>query len=149
MAQAREVLKQLKEKNWQVHAIDRSLLRLRDQSFAENEKDRHADVVSFDIKHPDSPIEIYKRQVAFTSKLYVRRNYARGSGPEQITSRPEGFFIVGWKNGIVTKVFVQDVRMYRYMLPKQQGGPEVDEVFLYVFPGMDCYNVNLPRFPGL
>jgi hypothetical protein len=147
MEQARELLKELAANDWNRKRVNPALLRLPDQDFAEMEMDRHPDSDSFSGSHPNSPFKFYEKEVAFFSQTYVRRNVKPGPGIEGVVSKVEGFFIVGWKDGRVTKVPVEEVRMVAQEVP--MGNNKAETAFCYVFPGMTVYDKSLPKMAGL
>lgn len=134
MDQAKLLLEQLKANSWQVHKIDRSLLRVSDQDFAENPDERGATYSTFALPVLSKKDTVYTGQVALYTKLYTRNNFQVVPGREGET-RPEGYFIVGWMDGRVVKVPIGDVRMF----------PIAERTWAYVFPGMTQYDSNLRR----
>lgn len=128
----------LRANGWDRWKVDQALLRLPDQDHAETEFERRPEKLSFTI----SSLEPYQAEVAFKCMTYVRNNRGEGGGIEGRVSSPEGFFIVGWKDGRIEQVPIQNVRL----LPFDLNGRAVK---LYVFPGMAVYDANLEKYPGV
>lgn len=126
----------LKEKNWNYREVDSSLFKLPSQSSHEDDDKKFSNSFVFcgSAKNPGPYTD-----VAFFSDLYVRKNisYAKGN---KWNARPSGFYIVQWKNGVLSLVDIHDVRM----LPIKVNGRRS---FLVTFPGMASYNRNNPKLP--
>lgn len=137
MQQARQLLEALSANNWDSSLVNQQLLRHFDQDFAGEPFQRSPNSPTFFVSRPDS---IYWDSVAFYATLYVRRNIGPGNGPEGIVSHPEGFFIVGWKNGTVNKIPISQVRLKRY--PGEKS-------YAYIFPGMERYSELTMKYPGV
>lgn len=136
MQQAHSLLSALSQNGWDPLKVDGNLLTLPDQLYAEYPRQRRANYWSFQMM--SLPVE---NEVAFYSPLYVRENFRVVQGLEA-TKSPEGFFIVGWKNGKVTQVPVAGARSYVW----GQGGGRRGHV---VFPGMAVYNAAMPQYQHL
>lgn len=135
---ARRLIVALREANWNSLEVPWEMRVLPDHIYAENKSLRSNRSVSY----TEMEIPAMKRapeydEVAFFTDIYVRQNtsYYRG---DKARSNPTGFYIVGWKNGDVTKVPVGDVRVMRSVEP--------DKV-VWAFPGMRCYDPSKPRLP--
>lgn len=142
MAQAHELLTAMRSADWDYSRVDRSLLTLPDQIFAENPRHRDPHYFSFipmtrdDVSGHTASDAVYD-QVAFYSFLYVRMNLRVVKGREG-TTHPEGFVIVGWKDGRVTQAPIGDVRL----LPS----PTEPDAWLFVWPGLDTYDPSLRKY---
>jgi hypothetical protein len=134
MDQARALMAELWANGWNVGAIDRSLLFLPDQKHAELPSRRAPGTPSFSV-NSSGP---FSDEIAFQSDLYVRMNPAYKGG-DFWSVDPTGFFIVGWRNGLVTQVPVEDARIVERRHPKTG-----ETVGFVVFPGMRDYAGGRP-----
>jgi hypothetical protein len=79
-------------------------------------------------------IPVYHDEIAFYSNLYVWMEMKPSSGLEGKSLQLSGFYIVGWKNGEVTRVPTDEVRVLY-----SASGSGVN-----VFPGMSEFSTDLP-----
>ena len=134
MEQARALMAQLQANDWDTSRIDRLLLRLPDQQFAESKSERGPQFTSFAVtaKGPRGD------ELGFYSSLYVRMNptYVGGDSWEV---DPSGHFLVGYKDGRVARVPVVEARMQLRddIMPGET-------VAVPVFPGMRGYDTSVP-----
>jgi hypothetical protein len=138
LARADTLLELLRKSNWDKSKVPVELLRVPAQEFAANAFDRRPEAQTFSIGDPFS--NVYD-DVAFYSPLFVKQNLRKGSGPEGVTASPQGVFIVGWKNGGVRTVPIEDVRLLAH--------PKIENAFNFVFPGMKAYKSSLPKYFGV
>lgn len=138
LACAQKLLTALKENNWDRSKVDTSLFRAPAQAFDEDPHQRTLEYPTFMTGGPKYP---NREEVAFFTDLFVRRNVRKGKGPEGVVASPEGSFIVAWKNGEITVVSIEDVRLY--------PTPDAVDTFSYVFPGTKVYKSTLPKMGGV
>lgn len=105
-----------------------ALLDLQDESLSPKRSYRSERTVSVTL-----PVVPEYGDVLFFTDLYVDPRVKRGPGDLAIPS-PAGFFIVGWRDGRIEKVPIEDIRMLSL------GGKQI-----YCFPGMPQYREDLPR----
>lgn len=79
-------------------------------------------------------------KVAFYTDLYIDPKVSYSSG-DVATTEPEGFYLVGYRNGEVRQVPLADARM-----APVTGRPNTSEL---VLPGMKAYRKTLPTHPYL
>ncbi len=139
MAQARTLLAAYRSAGWDDMKVDQRLFRVPDQALDPTDYRRTPGQRTFCVQ---KGIPEYS-EIAFMTDLYVDLHFKPVRGKEATTS-PEGFFIVAWKNGTVEKVPVDRVRMYATIHPRTN-----EPVKVVVFPGMDEYRIDLPKFPGV
>lgn len=125
MAQARNLMKAYQNANGDWSKVDRELLYLDDQKLAEEPMVRAANAF-LPLRH-----SLYRGKVAFFAETYTAKNLAYASG-DIVTSRPSGFYIVGYSDGQVKQVPVGEVRWMHFV---EDG----DDVWRHVFPGMPEY----------
>jgi hypothetical protein len=136
MEQARRLLNELRNVEWNPRDVDQALLRLPEQDFVDLPTQRVPDMPSF----ITDKVHRQYDELAFFSNTFVRQSAQIVPGQEaEVTVT--GFFIVGWKDGRVNTVDVADVRLFP--LPNQ------DQVWIWVFPGMDEYASGLMKMPGV
>jgi hypothetical protein len=123
LRQAYELNVALMDANWNPLQLDHALLRL-----PEDDSD------SFAVPRN---LPLYD-EVSFFCHTFVRTKVTIAKGMEGRGSTT-GFFIVGWKDGRVGTVNVNDVRL----VAKEHGAG-----WHIVFPGMDEYAEGLKRYPG-
>lgn len=135
MQQARKLMAELSEANWNPREVDQSLLRLPEQDYAQNRMDRLPQRDSFIIP---SKFQQYD-EVAFYCDTFIsrKREIVKGREAELTVT---GFFIVGWKDGVINTVDVADVRLVPL--------PGVDNTWFHVFPGMNEYDAGLKYMSG-
>ena len=132
MDQARQLLVELRNADWNRDAVDPDLLMLPEQATVGAWQNLPgADSFVVDQRHAQY------EEVAFYSMTFVDKSFVVVPGQEHVVTTT-GFFIVGWKDGRVETVDVSDVRMFSL------GG--VDNPRIPVFPGMDEYDSNLEPF---
>lgn len=131
IAQAQELLVELKKVKWDINRVDYRLLRVPDQDFAEWKAERLPGIETFKARNLNP---IYA-DIAFVSDLYVHTDRKIVRGIEAKVEKT-GFLIVGWKSGYVEQVPYSSVRF----LPK----PGEPGVWLRVWPGMSTYRSDLP-----
>lgn len=78
--------------------------------------------------------------VAFYTDLYIDPHVSYSAG-DVATTEPEGFYLVGYRNGEVRQVPLNDARM-----APVTGHPNTREL---VLPGMKAYRKTLPVHPYL
>lgn len=125
----RQLVAELAAKNWDWNAVNQNLLKVPDQysyQFAPEGDGLWT-------WHP-CPQPEFENEVAFYSMLYTWRSMDVVPGVEGRLA-VTGSYIVGWKDGRVESVPVDDVRLC----------PSEDDTFVCVFPGMEAYNPDLPR----
>lgn len=128
----------LKSHNFDVKKVALQKYRLPDQDLTEYAANRDRNTVV--IYLPNAMTPEYKN-LAFYTDIYVRLNI-RHFPNEKNDSRPEGFYLVCWKDGRIQKVPVEKVRILKR--PKHDRMQE----YLPVFPGMAAYRDNLPMHPA-
>ncbi len=133
MEQARRLVAELKEADWNIHGVDQSLLRLPEQDYVQAKVFRSPDMTSFAIPRGDPVYD----EVALYSSTFV--NWVPKDGKSGASART-GYYIVAWMDGRVNTVDVADVRYFPV--------PGKDDQMLYVFPGMDEYDAALKYLPG-
>lgn len=126
----RQLVAELAEKNWDWKAVNQNLLKVPDQYNFQFAPEGEGMWTWAPCTQPE-----YQNEVAFFSQLYTWREFNRVPGIEG-RLKVTGSYIVGWKDGRVETVPVSDVRLY----PSSQA-----DTYLYVFPGMDEYDADLPR----
>lgn len=125
----RQLLAALKERNWDWHGIPDELLRVPDQynwQFAPTSPGFWT--------WSTCPQPAYQDEVAFVCSLYTWRELEVVPGIEG-RLHMSGFYIVGWKDGRVERVPVEDARQYPVA-----GGSTIT-----IFPGMSEYDPALPK----
>jgi hypothetical protein len=135
---ARELLTNLRESSWDLSKIDPSLLRVNDQDFAQFPEERSPDYPTFALPFVNTKTDIYKGQIGLFTSLYVHVSKIVVPGSEAIVTH-SGPVIVGWMDGRVEEVPIEDVRLYR---------AEGDPISRWVFPGMRQYDPSLPPIDG-
>lgn len=130
MEHSHKLLAMLRDVNWNYLRTPVAMWFLPDRQFAEKETFRSNQTASYGFPRPDDPDWA---EVAFTCDIYLRQNTSQYSG-QGSRSRPSGFVIVGWKNGSVTQVRPQDIR-----LANTSRGRNV-----WVYPGMRIYDPVAP-----
>jgi hypothetical protein len=125
------LISELSKNSWNPFKIKKYYLELPDQSMSDVSEVRKSDVSAWCIVPLDDPAI---SEVAIYTDLYVRRNLKVYKG-DVGTANPEGFYIVGFRDGHIDKVPLSDVRI---AVIKGQGR-------VMVFPGTKFYNKNLPR----
>ncbi len=132
-----KVIELLRAAKWNSDKVSLADLRLPDARYGERAALRNPWTTTYCLPNePDgSPRNepVYKDVACYTD-LYARVNptYYRG---DRVKFKPEGFYIVGWKDGRVTKVPIGDVRW----------NPGVKEKVALSFPGMPNYDPSGPR----
>lgn len=132
MEQSRQLVAALKQNKWERSGIPFSLQRFPDQKYAENPSIRDERTAYAYIPFPDS--KEYK-EIAFFTDLYVRKNVLRLKNERTIT-KPEGFYIVGYRSGVVKQIPIGEVRL----LPKH-----LRVQYMECFPGQEVYSPALPQ----
>jgi hypothetical protein len=135
IAHSKRLIQSLEAVGWDASRIPRELRVLPDQGKAEILAKRTGESFVFVCS---SKLPLY-HQVAFFTDLYARSNRRSFKNNVNVKS-PEGFWLVAWKDGRVTKVPVGDIRVIVGTTPR---GKKLTPVF----PGMDAYDENLPRHP--
>lgn len=125
--QTRFLVEELRTNDWDPMKVDHDLFRLPDQMYAENPRQRGRWAYAF--YHTKQ--EPYLDDVVVFTDIYARKNLRVAKGKEA-TMSPEGYFIVGWRDGRVTTVPASEVRLYPF-----------GEAELFVFPGMSEYRADL------
>ena len=135
MAQAKVLLSELRDADWEIRKVDQRLLNLPERGLrGEAKDDPHAPSFMRDSVHPEYD------EVAFICSTFVDRELTVVPGIEGTLSIT-GFYIVAWKSGQIDKIDVRDVRL----LAIKAGEPS----WIRVFPGMDEYDAGLrPYVPG-
>ncbi|MBC7806451.1 MAG: hypothetical protein H7145_09905 [Akkermansiaceae bacterium] len=135
MTQTAGLVQELKANDWKPFNIPLSLLRLADAQLAVdvNQRDKNTSNYAFPAlnKSPDNPS---KDTVATYTDIYVRANPKWFKG-ERTVFAPTGFYIVGWKDGRVTQVPIEDVRFVK-----------TGKYNTAVFPGMEAWRKNGVRY---
>jgi hypothetical protein len=132
----RELVALLRKSNWKItKEFPLEKLTVDDQRYAEFPQDRTRQT-SFGIPKQQPPYE----DVAVICDTYVRKNITAQRGGTS-SQAPTGFFIVGFKDGRVEKVPVEQVRVKEYPME----GASTRRIGL-LFPGTKGYDPNLPRF---
>lgn len=140
LEQARKLMDALRAANWDKTRVPFELKFLPDRYMHEAKQFRTDRQTTFSFPAHDPRLRAPEYEnVAFATDLYVRKNVSHYKG-DGAKSRPEGFYIVGWKDGRVEKVPVWDVRI----VPSSTRRNEKIEVF----PGMPGYDRDgeLPAF---
>jgi len=132
MKQSEELVAALKERNWERRTVPFTLMHFPDQKYAESSADRDPQVACAAV--PDADSKIYK-EIAFFTDIYVRRNVLRLKDEQTITN-PEGFYIVGYRNGEVKQVPLDEVRLIPQSMKPQ---------YLECFPGQAIYDPSWPK----
>lgn len=132
IAIARSYLSALRENDWnsfKTWKLHPEFLRVPDQDYAKDPGLRAAANTFTAGPLPG----VYKDEVAFYTTIYLNTTFHVVPGQEGYPTF-EGCVIVGWKDGRVTRVPWQEIRLN----PFEDG-------WVYVFPGMKVYNDSLPR----
>lgn len=137
MARTGEIVAALRASDWDTLKIDRALLRLPERVTARYPQDQKREGLMFCLPLGSSSTQIYDGQVATYTDLFVRRTLTKIVGKEGVL-KTEGFFIVGWVDGRVEKIPVEQIRLL----------PDGDEMWRWVFPGMRQYRTSLMRLEG-
>lgn len=116
--------------------VDRSLMFLQDQNFAENTEYHNHQAPAFQIPQKSST-SVYWGQVAFYSDIYARLNRGRVVNDAYTTSPTGYWFVCDW-NGNVQNIPTQDVRFFEILEPGRSSH------FKPVFPGMREYATAKP-----
>ena len=133
LQEARNLMTALQEHGWNWADVRRyhdGQFRPPDQDFAYDELLRES-------SQPFSQLDLeplYRDEIAFYTDLYVRNDFERIPGVEG-RAHYSGFWIVGWRNGNITRVPMADVRLLQVSSDRR----------VYVFPGMSAYRDDLPR----
>jgi len=133
----RKVIALLRDAKWNSFGVPFAELRLPDARYAETDALRDPLSTSYAVPNGvdgDPSNEPVYRDVACYTSIYARANPTYYSG-ERVRFKPSGFYIVGWKDGRVTKVPIGDVRWNK---------GEKEKVALS-FPGMPNYDPSGPR----
>ncbi len=130
IVRGKALIENLKENNWDWLKVKSSFLNLPDQYMADDPEYRRANLTAWCIVPLDDP---NIPEVAIYTDLYVRRNLKVYKG-DTGTANPEGFYIVGFRDGNIERVPLSEVRV---AVIKGQGRQ-------IVFPGTKFYNKNLP-----
>ncbi|MDX1932022.1 MAG: hypothetical protein SFU56_05400 [Capsulimonadales bacterium] len=128
--QTERLVAALKAVQWDYVKVPRELAKLPDSALAEDPVMREANTMSYRFvpsTDPNIP------EVAVYTDIYVRRNIAHFAGDRTVCN-PEGFYIVGFRDGRVVKVPIDKVRLGSNAL----GGRGI------VFPDTKNYKENLP-----
>lgn len=138
MRQASQLMTAYKAANGDWSRVDRRLLFLPDQALVDEPSARKSNAFM--------PLEdpFYRGKVAFFAMTYVEKNLKYGGG-DVVTSKPTGFVIVGYADGAVEKVPIEQVR-YRYA--NRIRGSDSFEAWMYVFPKMPEYGLADTK-PGI
>ncbi len=133
MEQARRLLAELRDADWNPRGVDQSLLRLPEQDHAKSWVDRDPARPSFltDSFHPQY------EEVAFYCDTFVEKKLTVVKGREGDLAMT-GFFIVAWKDGRVNTVDIAEARLFPL--------PNENKVWIIVFPGMDEYDAGLKQY---
>ncbi len=127
-----KVIELLRAAQWDFDKVSLADLRLPDARYAESASLRNPWATTYCTPNrPDGDPRnepVYKDVACFTD-LYARSNptYYRG---DRAKFKPEGYYIVGWKDGRVTKVPIGDIRW----------NSGVKEKVVLSFPGMPNYD---------
>lgn len=79
----------------------------------------------------------YYKEAVFWCSLYARTNMVR-NGATNVRTSPEGFYIVGYRDGSIKKIPIMSARISQ---------SSVDESVLLMFPGEPDYDPN-GQYPG-
>ena len=130
MRRARELLVLMKAENWKTNRIPLEPRLLPDRYMAESPT-FHSDY-STSFSFPSKRLyPEYDEEIAFYTSIYARTNAKIYKG-DRVVSHPTGFYIVGWKNGDVTKVPVETIRLIPSTTHPGASIP--------TFPGMKSYD---------
>jgi hypothetical protein len=140
--QAKRLVAELREANWDVSKVDQKLLRLPEQDFKQSWADRRPSAQSFAIprtapEYATSPERTVFDEVALTSSTFV--NYVPRNGKSGDSTR-EGYYIIAWMDGRITTVDAPEARYFA--VPGREGD------YFTVYPGMDEYDKALTALPG-
>ncbi len=124
------LITELSKHNWDPFKIEKSLMILPDQSISDIPEIRTSEISNWCIVSLDDPAI---PEVAIYTDLYVRRNLKVYKG-DIGTANPEGFYIVGFRDGKIGRVPLSEVRV---AVIKGVGRR-------FVFSGTKFYNKNLP-----
>jgi hypothetical protein len=130
--QMKQAYKLFKEANWDYTKVPFEMWQHPDQKYAENKNARQPNVTGFLI--PDIPAY---QEVAFWCETYYRQNVRVFKN--HTVSKPDGFFLVMYKDGTLEKVAAKDVRLIPH--------PTMPEGMIQVFPRMKAYSPDLPQLP--
>jgi len=126
----RQLLSELRAHNWDWQAVDSRYKWAPDQEFYQFAPQGRG---YWTWGHDER--DEYRDEVAFYSTLYTWYDFEPIPGIEG-RLHVSGFIIVGWKDGRVEKVPMEDVRLY----PVEAGHK------IMVFPGMNEYDSSLPTW---
>lgn len=137
MLQARWLMTELKEADWNPREVNKELLRLPEQDHVDLPNQRASGMPSFvtDKTHKEYD------ELAFYSNTFVKQSPLKLVPGKEGEVTVNGFFIVGWKDGRIETVDVADARLYPL--------PGEHHVWVVVFPGMDEYSTRLKQLPGV
>lgn len=142
MNQAHQLIDYLRLNNWPSDIkVPLELRRLPEQKYDEIPGNRDEHEPSFILYDPT--LNLATPEVAFVSKTFYRRNVSRYKEDigETTTSRPSGFFIVGYRDGRIEKIAPSAVRMI--------ADPNQPQAAVETFPGCQSYRDDLPHLPNL
>lgn len=134
MRHSAKLLELCRKANWDVNpnTVPVRMMLLPDRYMSEDPHQRSDRVSSFCFPSSDTSPEL--ANVALYSDIYVRHNVSRYRG-DVSRARPTGFYIVGFKDGRVLKVPVDDARLLK-------NGR-------LVFPGTPEYDPDLQKLPSV
>ena len=143
LQRSQALLDALKKVDYDPWKVPKSMLHLPDEAMSESRKQFGMTENQSSVAFPGLASSLEAREsakeIVFSNDLYVRHN-AKAYNGDIVKTDATGFVIVGWKNGKVTTVPIEDVRLA--ILPRNQG-------FMQVYPGMAAYDRNGLRVPAI
>ena len=135
VAQAGVLYSELKKVDFDAMLVDRSLLFLEDQSFAENQRMKSKDSPAFAVPYPGNNPAAWESQIAFYTEIFVKRNYVKSGDGGHIN--PEGSWIVCTRSGKIHTVPAKDLRWWKVSKETEPGR------WIPVFPFMNEYSLGI------
>ena len=143
LRRSRVLLAALEKVDYDPWKVPESLKHLPDENMSESRKrfGVKKDEVSFAMPGLSSSLEMREatKEIVFSNDNYVRHN-AKAYNGDVVKTHATGFVIVGWKNGKVTTVPIEDVRVAVF---------SKSHSFTEVYPGMKAYDPNGLHIPAI
>lgn len=131
--QMRAIYDIMKSDNWSRRNVPANLTQFADQQLDERAYRRNKNIGGFFFPN----LSLYS-DVAIWTDTYFRQNIAIYKS--HVTSHPEGFYLVMYKDGSIRHIAPDEVRLYPH--------PTDPDGMVPVFPGMKVYKASLPKLPN-